>query len=67
MRATISNFIFAAFMTFIFSLSLAPTANAEDHEIKYRKGVMKAVGGAMGSLAAVLKSRLPGNMPTHWP
>ena len=43
----------------VFSTALAPSASADGHEIKYRKAVMKAVGGAMSGLAAVVKQQAP--------
>jgi cytochrome c556 len=39
--------------------SLATPSYANEDAIKYRKGVMKAVGGTMGSLAAILKGKAP--------
>ncbi len=39
--------------------SIATTSYASEDQIKYRKGVMKAVGGTMGSLAAILKGKAP--------
>jgi cytochrome c556 len=58
MKTIIRNAIFTAIAVGIFSFGLSP-ANAAEHEIKYRKGIMKAVGGTMGSLAAVLKNQAP--------
>lgn len=39
--------------------AVATPSYANDDDIKYRKGVMKAVGGTMGSLAAILKGKAP--------
>jgi cytochrome c556 len=39
--------------------ALATPTYANEDAIKYRKGVMKAVGGTMGSLAAILKGKAP--------
>jgi len=60
MNVSIRNFIFALFAAAIFSAGLVQSASADEHQIKYRKGVMKAIGGTMGSLAAVLKKQAPG-------
>ncbi len=46
------------FLTVTF-LTSGQTANADEHEIKYRKNVMSAIGGTMGSLAAILKKQAP--------
>jgi cytochrome c556 len=59
MKVNFRNFIFATLAAGIFSLGLTQVASADGHEIKYRKGVMKAIGGTMGSLAAVLKQQAP--------
>ncbi len=59
MKITVRHFMIMAFTVSIFSIGLAQMANAEETEIKYRQGVMKAVGGTMGSLAAVLKQQAP--------
>ncbi len=59
MKVSIRHFILATLTASLFSLGLAQMVKADGHEIKYRKGVMKAVGGTMGSLAAVLKKQAP--------
>ena len=59
MLITTRNLFLAVLASFILSTALATSASADGHEIKYRKGVMKAVGGTMGSLAAVLKNQAP--------
>jgi len=49
---------FALVALTLMSAFAAPSYANED-AIKYRKGVMKAVGGTMGSLAAILKGKAP--------
>ncbi|MHA1598971.1 MAG: c-type cytochrome [Alphaproteobacteria bacterium] len=48
----------------IIVLGLAATAPvmADEHEIKFRKTVMKAVGGSMGGMASVLRGQAPANL-----
>ena len=43
----------------VLGATAAAPALADGHEVKFRKSVMKAVGGAMGGLAAVLKGKAP--------
>ena len=57
MNVSIRNLVFAVFAAAIFSAGLVQSASADQHEIKFRKSVMKAVGGAMGGLAAVVKGQ----------
>lgn len=59
MFKTVQKFIFSALAVSILSLGVISAASADSHQIKYRKGVMKAIGGTMGSLAAVLKGQAP--------
>lgn len=59
MKVTFRTIIFTFLAAGILSVALAPTSYAAEQEIKYRKGIMKAVGGTMGSLAAVLKQQAP--------
>lgn len=53
------NLFLAALACLFLSTTLTANASADESEIKYRQGVMKAVGGTMGSLAAVLKNQAP--------
>ncbi len=46
-----------AFVALTFATALATPSYATEDAIKYRKGVMKAVGGTMGSLAAIMKGK----------
>ena len=57
MIAYIRSFFLAAIAPSVLSLGLAQSASADQHENKFRKSVMKAVGGTMGGLAAVLKKQ----------
>lgn len=53
-----------ALMIFAVPLSVA---QANEDDIKYRKGVMKILGGHMGSMAAIAKKKVPhtGHFATH--
>jgi len=46
-----------ALVALTFASTLAAPSYANEDAIKYRKGVMKAVGGTMGSLAAIVKGK----------
>ena len=48
-----------ALVALTFASALAAPSYANEDAIKYRKGVMKAVGGTMGSLAAIVKGKAP--------
>lgn len=58
MSNTIRNFVLGAFCAVVLGLAATATASADGHQIKFRKSVMKAVGGAMGSMSAVLKGQV---------
>lgn len=58
MTITIRNVLFAVLAAVIFSIGLSQSAQADQHEIKFRQSVMSAVGGTMGGLAAVLKKQV---------
>lgn len=59
MKISIRNILFTTLAATILSVGLARIASADQHEIKFRKSIMKAVGGTMGGLAAVLKKQAP--------
>ncbi|MBC8267787.1 MAG: cytochrome c [Rhodospirillaceae bacterium] len=59
MTITIRSVFIATIAAVILSVSLGQSARADQHEIKFRQSVMKAVGGTMGGLAAVLKGEAP--------
>jgi cytochrome c556 len=56
------NVFFATIAAVLLSVVLGQSAHADSHEIKFRQSVMKAVGGTMGGLAAVLKGQAPANL-----
>ena len=57
MTVTIRNVFFVAIIASFIGVGLAQNARADSHEIKFRQSIMKAVGGTMGGLAAVLKKQ----------
>lgn len=59
MTITVRKVLLAVTAAVIFSIGLFQSAHADQHEIKFRKSVMKAVGGTMGGLAGVLKKQAP--------
>jgi len=59
MTMKLRKIFFATIAASVFSIGLSQSANADQHEIKFRKSIMKAVGGTMGGLAAVLKKQAP--------
>ena len=52
------KFIFALLAISLAGSLVSPTYASED-AIKYRQGVMKAIGGTMGSMGAILKGKAP--------
>ncbi len=59
MNSQLSRIVFATMVASFLIHGSTQDALADGHEIKYRQGIMKAVGGTMGSLAAVLKQQAP--------
>ena len=57
MTISIRSVFYAAIAAVLLSIGLGQSAHADSHEIKFRQSVMKAVGGTMGGLAAVLKGQ----------
>lgn len=62
MTGMLSRFIvFALFTTFLSLGATTAPAVADEAAIKYRQGVMKALGGHMGSVAAIVKGKVAHN------
>ncbi|MBT3358982.1 MAG: cytochrome c [Rhodospirillales bacterium] len=63
MTGTFSKFVFLALL----ATFLAAPAMADEAAIKYRQAVMKALGGHMGSVAAIVKGKVPhsGHLADH--
>ncbi|NQU57430.1 MAG: cytochrome c [Rhodospirillales bacterium] len=59
MTMILRKFFFTAIAVGIFSVGMSQSASADQHEIKFRQSIMKAVGGTMGGLAGVLKKQAP--------
>jgi len=53
-----NRFVLAVLAALVLGASLSGPAMADGHLIKFRKSVMKAIGGTMGGLAAVVKGQV---------
>lgn len=51
--------LYAVFPALLLSLGVLPATAQEEGIIKHRKAVMKAVGGHMGAMSAILKGQVP--------
>jgi len=65
MKMTVSGIFVLTFA--LFGLLAPPAAAQEEGVIKHRQAVMKAVGGHMGAMAAIVKGQVkfPGDLKVH--
>ena len=57
----LSSFRFFVLPLVLLVLGALPAQAQEEGPIKYRKAVMKAVGGHMGAMAGILKGQIKGS------